>query len=78
MVWKPEKFSKDFMFFAVISSLTTFCTHAFTCPMYSYKYHIHQLLHMNLALLVHGGYLIYTKERNSLKEITTITYMSVT
>lgn len=66
------------MFFAVISSLTTFCTHAFTYLIYFCKYHIHQLLHMNSALLVHGGYLIYNKERKALKEITSITYISVT
>lgn len=64
------------MFFAVISSLTTFCTPAFTYLIYSYKYHIHQLLHINLALLVHGGYLICKKDRNALKEITTVTYVT--
>lgn len=79
IVWRTEKFSKDFMFVAVISSLITFCTHAFTCLIYSYKYHIYQFLHMNLAPLVHGGYLVYNKERNALKDIITIiTYMSVT
>lgn len=33
---------------------------------------------MNLALFVDGGYLIYSKLINVLKEITTITYKSVT
>lgn len=33
---------------------------------------------MNLALFVDGGYLIYSKLINVLKEITTITYMNVT
>lgn len=66
------------MCFAVINSLSTFWTHAFTYLIYFYNYHIHQLFNMNLALFVDGGYLIYSKLINVLKEITTITYKSVT
>lgn len=66
------------MCFAVINSLSTFWTHAFTHLIHFYKYHIHQLLNINLSLFVDGDYLIYSKLINVLKEITTITYMSVT
>lgn len=63
---------------AIVNALSTFWTHALPYLINFYKYHIHQLLNMNLALYVDGGYLIYSKLINVLKEITTITYMSVT
>jgi len=68
---------KDFMCFTIVNSLGTFWTHVFTYILHFCKYHIHQLLNMSLALFVDGGYLIYSKLINVLKEVITITYMSV-